>query len=174
MRDALIFAGVILGGVGAVFSAGDPAPPDPVVVPAADLQSPAAPGPAAGPRPSPSELRRAGDGHFYAGVTANGRPVTMLVDTGASVVALTGQDARAIGLSWSPGDVGVVGTGAGGPIRGVKVTLERVSLGAHEARGVAAVIIPDGLPISLLGQSFLATVDPVRIERDRMTLGGDQ
>lgn len=118
-----------------------------------------------------TELPRSGDGHFYAQVSVNGMPVEFLVDTGASVVALTAADASALGLMWSDADVGVIGSGASGPVMGVPVTLDSVQLGGHEARTVEAVIIPDGLGISLLGQSFLSTVNPVRIEDDRMVLG---
>lgn len=117
-------------------------------------------------------LDRAGDGHFYAEVSVNGLPVDTLVDTGASVVALTAQDAAALGLAWSESDLKVIGRGASGPVIGVPVRLERVQLGGHEASDVDAVILPDGLGITLLGQSFLSTVDPVRIEGDRMILGG--
>jgi len=172
MREALILAGVTIGAVVAFFGDGrtPAAPASGAPTPAAEAppSPPAAPTPAA----NATELRRAGDGHFYAGVTTNGRAITMLVDTGASVVALTGTDARAAGLHWNPAQLGVVAQGAGGPIRGVAVKLDRVALGGHEARSVEAVIIPEGLPISLLGQSFLATVEPVRIEKDRMVLGG--
>lgn len=45
--------------------------------------------------------------------------------------------------------------------------------GGHETREVFAVVIPQGLPISLPGQSFLATVEPVRTEKDRTVLGSD-
>ncbi|HCJ82273.1 MAG TPA: TIGR02281 family clan AA aspartic protease, partial [Erythrobacter sp.] len=51
------------------------------------------------------------------------------------------------------------------------ITLDRVTLGGHEARNVRAIIVPEGLGVSLLGQSFLASVQPVRIEQDRMVLG---
>ena len=169
MRDALIFAGLTIGGVAALFSSGAPVieKPKPVAL---------APVPAASesPAPTPSgstELIRAADGHFYAGVSVGGHPVTMLVDTGASVIALTGADAREAGLAWNPVQLGVVARGANGPIRGIALTLERVSLGTHEAHNVPAVIIPEGLPVSLLGQSFLETIEPVRIEKDRMVLG---
>jgi len=101
----------------------------------------------------------------------NGSRIGFLVDTGASVVALTGADARAAGLAWSAADIRPVAQGASGPVSGVSVTLDNVTLGGHEARNVAAVIVPDGLPVSLLGQSFLSTIHPVRIEQDRMVLG---
>jgi aspartyl protease family protein len=118
------------------------------------------------------DLARAADGHFYAETTVNSAPVRLLVDTGASVVALTAADARAAGLTWSAAEIEIVAQGASGPVAGVPVTLDRVVLGGHEARDVRAIIVPEGLAISLLGQSFLATIDPVRIERDRMVLGG--
>lgn len=118
-----------------------------------------------------TELARAPDGHFYADATVDGASLEFLVDTGASVVALTGTDARKAGLVWSAADVRPVARGASGPVHGVEVSLDRVTLGGHEARNVRAVIVPDGLAVSLLGQSFLTTIRPVRIEDDRMVLG---
>lgn len=167
MREALILAGVTIGGVLAIFGSGRSEQAQPPIATPAVASTPATVAPT-----GITELRRAGDGHFYAGVATNGHAITMLVDTGASVVALTGADARAAGLHWNPSQLGVVARGAGGPVRGVALKLDRLSLGQHEARDVEAVIIPEGLPISLLGQSFLATIEPVRIEKDRMVLGG--
>ncbi len=170
MREALILAGLTIGAVVTFFGSGDAAPaPSPSPTAAVVVTpSPAASFASGGA----TELRRASDGHFYAGVSLSGRPVTMLVDTGASVVALTGADARAAGLHWNTAELAVVAQGASGPIRGVALKLERVTLGGHEARNVEAIIVPEGLPISLLGQSFLTTIEPVRIEKDRMVLGG--
>ena len=45
-----------------------------------------------------ASLRKEGDGHFWATAYVNGEPVQFLVDTGASLVALTKRDARKIGL----------------------------------------------------------------------------
>lgn len=171
MRDALIFAGLVIGGIVALLPDGEdrPAQSD-VVAPALATALPASP-----ELPAPSgatELARAGDGHFYAPVTVGAQPVTMLVDTGASVVALTGEDARAAGIAWDPAQLATVAQGAGGAVRGVVVTLPLMRLGNHEARDVRAVVIPEGLPISLLGQTFLKDIEPLRIEKDRMVLGG--
>lgn len=117
-------------------------------------------------------LERESDGHFYADVEIEGRSTRMLVDTGASVVALTGEDADSLGVPWSMSDSEAVARGASGPVEGVRVTLDRVRLGDLEARGVRAVVIPEGLPVSLLGQSFLAQVPRVEMGPETMTLGG--
>lgn len=117
-------------------------------------------------------LPRQPDGHFYADVAIDGQPARMLVDTGASMVALTGEDAEAIGLTWEPDQVQQVARGASGPVYGVSVTLDRVALGDLEARNVAAIIVPEGLGVSLLGQSFLAQIGRVEIRDGAMVLGG--
>ncbi|MFB0612460.1 retropepsin-like aspartic protease family protein [Aurantiacibacter poecillastricola] len=115
-------------------------------------------------------LEREYDGHFYADVSVDGVPSRMLVDTGASVIALTGADAMAMGLYWDESDVTAVAQGASGAVYGVNTRLPRVRLGDFEATDVEAVIVPEGLGISLLGQSFLGTIDNVRIADDRMVL----
>lgn len=122
---------------------------------------------------SQTTLARDADGHFYAEVRIDGRPVEMLVDTGASFIALTREDADAAGVDWREDDAVVVGQGAGGPVRGVPVTLDEVDLGGHRARDVRAAVIVDGLQVSLLGQSFLGEIEAMRIEGDRMVLGKD-
>lgn len=118
-------------------------------------------------------LERQDDGHFYADVLIDSRATHFLVDTGASIVALTGQDAEAAGLTWNKADLVEIGRGANGAVYGVPVHLDRVELGGYEAHDVDAAIIPDGLEVSLLGQSFLAGLKDVRIEGDRMMLGGE-
>lgn len=116
-------------------------------------------------------LARAGDGHFYADVTVDGRDYRMLVDTGASVIALTAADAEAMGLRWNDADLSVVAQGASGPVEGVHTTIGTVALGDHQASNVAAIIVPHGLTVSLLGQSFLETLGNVQMNGDAMVLG---
>ena len=115
-------------------------------------------------------LPRHRDGHFYADVVIDGTSTHMLVDTGASVVALTGQDALSLGLTWDHSDVQPVAQGASGAVFGVHTTLPRMAVGDFEASNVAAIIVPEGLGISLLGQSFLSQVGAVNIADDRMVL----
>jgi aspartyl protease family protein len=115
-------------------------------------------------------LSREGDGHFYANARIDTRDYRMLIDTGASVVALTGEDARNIGLDWDPGALAPVARGASGPVLGVPVVLDSIAVGDFEARRVQAIIVPEGLPVSLLGQSFLSHVARVEISGDELTL----
>lgn len=118
-------------------------------------------------------LSRAADGHFYADVDVDGRSYSMLVDTGASVVALTAQDADSMGVRWDPGDLQYVARGAGGPVQGTHATIDRMRVGDIEVSNVQAVVIPEGLDVSLLGQTYLARVANVSIAGDAMTLAGE-
>ncbi|MDE1467196.1 retropepsin-like aspartic protease family protein [Aurantiacibacter sp. D1-12] len=119
-------------------------------------------------------LDREPDGHFYADVSVDGVSSRMLVDTGASVIALTGEDAMAIGLFWDDSEVGPVAQGANGTVYGVHTRLRNVRLGNFEASDVEAMIIPEGLGISLLGQSFLSTINSVEIADNQMVLANQQ
>jgi aspartyl protease family protein len=122
--------------------------------------------------PDPVILDRREDGHFYATADVSGKPVLFLVDTGASIIALTGKDARALGLSWDERELKVVGRGVSGDVYGTDITLDKVAVGDVEFRNLRASIIPEGLDISLLGQNFLGRAKTVSINGDRMTIGG--
>jgi len=115
------------------------------------------------------QLERSSDGHFYADVEINGASIRALVDTGATGIALSREDARKAGLATSIGMVNVVGRGADGDVRGEYVTLDRVSLGHRTAEGMEAVVLNSGEQ-SLLGQSFLSEFDSVEIKDDTMVL----
>lgn len=117
-------------------------------------------------------LDRQADGHFYARPTIGYNEVAVLVDTGASIVALTGEDADRAGIAWSRADLRPIGEGASGEVEGVPVMLDRVELGGLVAHDVAAAVIPDGLGVTLLGQSFLRRVGKVEIVGETMVLSG--
>jgi aspartyl protease family protein len=122
--------------------------------------------------PMPSDaivLDREYNGHFYADVQVNGAPIRVLVDTGASGIALSRDDARRAGLAVSAGMFEVVGEGANGDVHGEFVKLDRVSLGSKTVEGIAAVVLDEG-DHSLLGQNFLSKFDTVEIRGDKMYL----
>lgn len=121
-------------------------------------------------QPGEVVLERARDGHFYVEVAVGSGSVMMLVDTGASIVALTGNDASMMGVDWNERDVRPIGRGASGDVHGVPVMLDRVQVGELEAQGVPAVVVPEGLDVSLLGQSFLSKMNGVEIKHDGMVI----
>jgi aspartyl protease family protein len=114
-------------------------------------------------------LNRQMDGHFYADAQVNGTPIHFLVDTGATLISLTHEDAQRAAIPIDPSANEVVGIGAGGQLHGQVVMLDRVNLGSTELRETRATIV-DGSEISLLGQSFLSQFRSVSIEGDRMVL----
>lgn len=113
-------------------------------------------------------LTRETNGHFYATAEVNAQPVRFLVDTGATTIALTQDDARRIGVAFDPAKFDIVGQGAGGPIRGQSVRLNEVRLDGKSGYDLGAVVL-EGLPVSLLGQNYLKTVT-VAIDGEKMIL----
>jgi aspartyl protease family protein len=102
------------------------------------------------------ELKADAYGHYYTAVEINGRRIEVLVDSGASIVALTFDDARRAGLFVRPSDFTHRVSTANGPASVAPVVLDRVSIGDITVRNVpAAVSEPGKLNTSLLGMSFL-------------------
>ncbi len=102
------------------------------------------------------EIRAERDGHFYVNATVNFRPVRLMVDTGATVVALRVSDAAAAGIRLREADFTNPVQTANGTTNAAQATLDSVSVSDIEVHNVRALIIPDDqLAVSLLGGSFL-------------------
>lgn len=115
------------------------------------------------------QLQRNENGHFYADVDINGAQVHMLVDTGATGIALSRDDARKAGIATSIGMNDVVGQGADGSVHGEYVTVDKMSLGGKTVEHMNAIVLNNG-DQSLLGQAFLSQFVSVEIHGDTMTL----
>lgn len=118
--------------------------------------APVAVGPAAGGRGTARKLvlQAGSDQLFHADGEINGQAVQGVVDTGASVVVLSTQAARRLGVDWQAGTTAQVQT-ASGRSAGRRVRLAQVSLGPLQARDVEAVVIDSDMPFVLYGNSFL-------------------
>lgn len=130
--------------------------------------------PAHDPQVAPGEaketlIRRSPLGHFYVDAEVNGELVHFVVDTGATMVALTARDARRIGIPFSEAEFATVGSGASGAVRGKDVVIDRISIDGKEARNVDGAIL-EGAEISLLGQSYLTRLGSVEMSGDYMRL----
>jgi len=129
----------------------------------------AEPKPATSSEPRETTLERERNGHFYTYAEVNGQPVRFVVDTGASFVALTVQDAKRLGIPFSPGEFEIIGEGASGLIRGKLVQLDSVEIDGKRVTNVKAAIL-EGSRLSLLGQSYLSRMGEVQMRGDYMVL----
>ena len=113
---------------------------------------PVAAAPATG---GPAQVLRAADGHYWADALIEGRAVRVMVDTGASVVALTRDDAARLGLKLLAEDFSATVITASGPVRAAPVQLQAVAVAGARVERVQALVVEAGLPHSLLGMSYL-------------------
>ncbi len=110
------------------------------------------------------------DGQFWTNARVNTGTVRFLVDTGAGMVALTAQDARKAGIKTRDLEYNQPISTAGGENFAARVTLDRISVGAITLNDVEALIVPEGLDISLLGMTYLGELQSVNTNKDTMTL----
>jgi aspartyl protease family protein len=114
-------------------------------------------------------LRRARDGHFYADVVVNGATIRMLVDTGATDIALSPADAAAAGIAVEQLSFTSIVSTANGPAAAADVRLDDVRVGSIVRRNVGGSV-SRGLSGSLLGMSFLNKLKRFSTEADEMVL----
>jgi aspartyl protease family protein len=107
-------------------------------------------------------------GHFRAIGQINGKSLPLLVDTGASVVAMSAAQADSIGLDWRNGQAGLART-ANGTVSARVVTLNSVRLGDVTVPNVQAMVMPMPMEHVLLGNSFLSHFQ-MRRDNDVMRL----
>lgn len=109
-------------------------------------------------------IPRGSNGHYYARVSMNGRPIDVLVDTGASLVALTYEDAQRAGIYVKPSDFTARSRTANGIARSAIVRISRIEIGGITVRNVrGSVAEPDRLHVTLLGMSFLGQLARVEM-----------
>lgn len=115
-------------------------------------------------------LRRAEDGHFYARVTVNGTELRFMVDTGASEMVLSQQDARRVGIAVDKLTFAVPTSTANGRVFAAGVVLDRVELGGFVDRNVRAMVNGGRMSNSLLGMAYLDRFRSFGVEGDTLTL----
>jgi aspartyl protease family protein len=119
------------------------------------------------------KIRKRLDGHFTAKVEVNGKPISMIVDTGASTVVLRPEDAKKAGIDTSGLSYTVPVLTANGRTIAARVRLDSVSLGPLTRQKVEALVAqPDALTESLLGMSFLSRLRSYEFSGDFLTLRG--
>ncbi len=119
------------------------------------------------------EVARTSTGDFAVTAQVNGAAIAMVLDTGATSVVLTREDAKAAGL---PLEILAYTTNidtANGRTRAAPVTLDRVAIGGLVERSIEALVAQPGqLKVSLLGMSFLNRLQSWEVRGDRLLLRG--
>lgn len=117
------------------------------------------------------QVARAANGDFAVTAQINGARVSMVLDTGASSVVLTREDAKAAGLPLEVLAYTVSIDTANGRAQAAPVTLDRVGIGGLVEHSISALVAQPGqLKVSLLGMSFLNRLQSWEVRGDRLSL----
>lgn len=116
------------------------------------------------------ELPRAPDGHYYVTLIINDAPIRFVVDTGATGMVLSQQDAQRAGLPVA--DLAYLGQAqtANGVVLTAPVVLERVALGPFQDQGVGALVNSGAMEKSLLGMTYLQRFARLEISNGTLVL----
>jgi aspartyl protease family protein len=114
-------------------------------------------------------LRARNDGHVLLNAEVNGVPIQFLIDTGATWVSLTREDAARAGVAGGL-NYSVAMTTANGVAKAAPVTLRRVRIGELEVDDVSATVLQEQGGVSLLGQSFLNRLHSYEMRDGTLTL----
>jgi len=115
-------------------------------------------------------LRAQANGHVYVNAIVNNAPIKLMVDTGATWVGLTRQDAIRAGVAGNL-NYSVSTSTANGIAKAAPVTIGGIRIGQLEVDGVEAMVLPPGdIGVSLLGQSFLKRLQGYEMRGDILTL----
>ena len=117
------------------------------------------------------ELEAGSSGHFNTKATINNRPVDVLVDTGATAVALSYEDASRIGLKPRSLTYDVKVSTANGEGKAARVMLREVEIGSVRVQNVEGIVLQEGaLRGTLLGMSFLSRLRSFKVEDGKLIL----
>jgi aspartyl protease family protein len=116
-------------------------------------------------------LRAGRNGHFIARAHINGRPVSVMVDTGATGIALSYEDARSVGISVSDSDYSLHTRTANGIAKAAPVKLDNVRIGDVEVKNLRGTVAERGkLHITLLGMEFIRRLNRFELRGHELLL----
>ena len=166
MRNIMIFAAIMIAGGTYMAQLADKMTPTPAQAApiAVRAETPASSGRSVTIPPDRS-------GHFVTDARIEGQRLNFMVDTGASVIALTENDAARVGVRPSRGDYTATVTTANGKVKAARVRLASVDVGGLVVRDVDAMVLPDGaLSENLLGLSYLSKLKRFEFANGQMVL----
>lgn len=110
------------------------------------------------------------DGHFWLRGEINGEPANFLVDTGATLTAVSAETAERVGLESGMGDFPVMMQTANGSVRAERTTIDELRFGNVAARGLDAIIAPGLGSTNVIGMNLLSRLKSWRVENNELIL----
>lgn len=110
------------------------------------------------------------DGHFWARVELNGHAKRMLVDSGATITALSPETARNAGIDVGADGFPVVIETANGSVKAERGRVSRVAIGGLVTRDLGVVVSPAFGDTDVLGMNFLSRLGSWRVEGRTLVL----
>jgi len=115
-------------------------------------------------------IPRARDGHFYADMLVNDIRIKFVIDTGASEIFLSAQDAQKVGISLETLIYRGTAETANGEVRIARTTLETLEFSGIIDKNVRVLVSEGQMSISLLGMSYLRLFERFEIVGDTLLL----
>ncbi|KQN30120.1 peptidase [Sphingomonas sp. Leaf38] len=115
-------------------------------------------------------IRMSSDGHFWARARIDGVERRLLIDSGATITALSTKTAEAAGIDARPSVVPIVLQTANGAIAAQSGKIGELKLGAIVARDLQVVVSPAFGDTSVLGMNFLSRLASWRVEENVLIL----
>lgn len=115
-------------------------------------------------------FQREADGHFYATLKINGEPIKLVVDTGATGLVLTKEDAELVGLPMDRLVFSQTAYTANGIVESAPVVLHDVRMGDVVHSSMRASVNGGDLHRSLLGMQYISEFSEFKIVKDLLYL----
>ena len=110
------------------------------------------------------------DGHFWVEGSVNGTPTRFLIDSGASVTALSVASARAAGLNFDLNTPGVSMLTANGKIAAQRSSIATLILGPIRASDLDIVVSPAFGEVNVIGMNMLSRLESWGVQDGEMVL----
>ncbi|WP_375402858.1 TIGR02281 family clan AA aspartic protease [uncultured Sphingomonas sp.] len=117
-----------------------------------------------------TRIRMSPDGHFWAKVTVNGVGRRMLVDSGATLTAISEETAREAGIETGTGGVPILLRTANGTVAARRGTADQVQVGSVRTEKLRVVVSSAFGDVDVIGMNFLSRLASWRVEGSTLIL----